>query len=314
MGQRKWKKIILVFGILFLLLFSFWYGGGSAGLQGFSSADNQETVSQEKKDTGRLVSDNADNKDKNTTEKDYKKDDNIFKQIVMNITKKKASSDTSKNTQNNKRAQKNANRAADKSKKKSKKSKKKSSSASKDKTEPESGNNGENSNSSSGQNTESTNHEQDSNNNTTADSNSSAEDDNGTITCTVFISCAVLLDKMDSLPAAKRKLVPSDGILLKTTTVKIKEGSTVFDVLRQAAKDNKIHLEYSFTPIYKSYYIEGIGNLYQFDSGELSGWMYSVNGEFPGNGCSSYTVKSGDVIQWVYTCSLGKDVGSYFEE
>lgn len=103
-------------------------------------------------------------------------------------------------------------------------------------------------------------------------------------------------------------------MILKTTTVKIKEESTVFDVLRQVTRDNKIHLEYSFTPMYKSYYIEGIGNLYQFDGGELSGWMYSVNGEFLGNGSSSYTVKSGDVIQWVYTCNLGKDVGSYFEE
>ncbi len=313
MNPRKWKKGILIFGILFLLIFSFWYGGGSAGLQGFSSADNQKVVSEETKDSSSSVSDSAEEKERE--EKSTKKDDNIFKQIVMNIKKKSGSSNTSKNTQNNKRAQKNANRAADKSKKKSKKSKKKSPGTSKEKAGQESSQNKETDDNHSVQGTENANQDWDADSNNTAENqNNNMVEEKDTITCTISISCAVLLDKMDSLPASKRKLVPSDGILLKTTTVKMKKESSVFDVLRQAAKDNNIHLEYSFTPIYKSYYIEGIGNLYQFDSGELSGWMYSVNGEFPGNGCSSYTIKSGDVIQWVYTCSLGKDVGSYFEE
>ncbi len=105
-----------------------------------------------------------------------------------------------------------------------------------------------------------------------------------------------------------------DGLILTTTVVKIKEGSSVFDVLRDVTKANKIHLEYNFTPLYKSYYIEGIHNLYEQDCGELSGWMYSVNGKFPGISCSSYEVKEGDIINWVYTCNLGKDVGGYFEE
>jgi hypothetical protein len=33
------------------------------------------------------------------------------------------------------------------------------------------------------------------------------------------------------------------------------------------------------------------------------------NGWFPNYGCSKYTVQDGDVINWVYTCNLGKDVG-----
>ena len=37
--------------------------------------------------------------------------------------------------------------------------------------------------------------------------------------------------------------------------------------------------------------------------------MYKVNGWFPNYGCSSYYLKDGDVIEWVYTCDLGKDVG-----
>ncbi len=41
--------------------------------------------------------------------------------------------------------------------------------------------------------------------------------------------------------------------------------------------------------MYNSYYVEGIGNLYEFDCGKESGWMYKVNGRFPNYGCSSYT-------------------------
>ncbi len=43
--------------------------------------------------------------------------------------------------------------------------------------------------------------------------------------------------------------------------------------------------------------------------GNLSGWMYSVNGWFPNYGCSRYALKDGDIVEWRYTCDLGYDVG-----
>lgn len=46
----------------------------------------------------------------------------------------------------------------------------------------------------------------------------------------------------------------------------------MFDVLLREMKKNKIHMEFSMTPIYNSNYIEGINNLYEFDAGELQ-WM-----------------------------------------
>jgi hypothetical protein len=45
------------------------------------------------------------------------------------------------------------------------------------------------------------------------------------------------------------------------------------------------------------------------DFGSQSGWLYSVNGDYPGVSCGDYLVKAEDVIEWVYTCDLGKDVG-----
>ena len=69
-----------------------------------------------------------------------------------------------------------------------------------------------------------------------------------------------------------------------------------------------IHLEFENTPIYNSAYIEGIGNLYEFDCGELSGWTYRVNGWCPNYGCSRCQLQPGDTIEWLYTCKLGLDV------
>ena len=128
-------------------------------------------------------------------------------------------------------------------------------------------------------------------------------------TCTISISCAVLLEQLDRLPAAKQVLVPEDGWLLPPTEVSFTPGETVFDVLQRETRARSIHMEFSSTPLYNTAYIEGIGNLYEFDCGQLSGWMYNVNGWFPNYGCSKYTVQDGDVINWVYTCNLGKDVG-----
>ncbi len=43
--------------------------------------------------------------------------------------------------------------------------------------------------------------------------------------------------------------------------------------------------------------------------GELSGWIYSVNGWFPNHGCTLYALKDVDVVKWIYTCLLDGDEG-----
>lgn len=136
-----------------------------------------------------------------------------------------------------------------------------------------------------------------------------AEVTNTAYTCTISISCATILDNMDVLADGKDVLVPADGWILPATTVTFYEGESVFDVLLRVCQENKIHMEYMDTPMYNSAYIEGINNLYEFDCGNLSGWMYHVNGWFPNYGCSRYALQDGDVICWVYTCDLGADVG-----
>ena len=130
------------------------------------------------------------------------------------------------------------------------------------------------------------------------------------LSCTITIRCDTILNNWDNLDPAKVAYVPSSGCILSTVTMEFSEGETVFDVLNRACANYGIQIEYSWTPMYNSYYIEGINNLYEFDCGSESGWMYKVNGWFPNYGCSSYILTGGETIVWCYTCNgLGADVG-----
>ena len=128
-------------------------------------------------------------------------------------------------------------------------------------------------------------------------------------TCTFSIECSTILNNLDMLDPDKLEMVPSGGVILSKTTVTFYEGESVFDVLQRLCKEKGIHMEAEWTPIYNSAYVEGIHNLYEFDCGALSGWMYKVNGWYPNYGSSRYQLKDGDVVEWRYTCDLGNDVG-----
>ncbi|AHN21829.1 MULTISPECIES: DUF4430 domain-containing protein [Lysinibacillus] len=122
-------------------------------------------------------------------------------------------------------------------------------------------------------------------------------------------------EKLDSSLQSER-YVPKNGIILKTTTYELlSEKDTVWDVLQRATKEHKIQMEYQGANenIYNSVYIEGINHLYEFSAGELSGWMYKVNGVYPNYGCNQYVLKDGDVIEWNYTVDLGRDLGHHWD-
>lgn len=128
-------------------------------------------------------------------------------------------------------------------------------------------------------------------------------------TCTLSIRCDTILSNMASLDSAKAEIVPQNGVIYSSKTVEFIEGESAFDVLLRETRRAGIHFEFEKSPIYGSAYIEGIGNIYEFDCGSQSGWMYKVNGMFPKYGCSDYKISNGDRIEFVYTCSSGKDIG-----
>lgn len=118
----------------------------------------------------------------------------------------------------------------------------------------------------------------------------------GTVTLT--IRCDTVAGRTDH--------IPTDGIILDVTEFDIAEGDTVYTVLTEAARRYKIQLENNGDGTFV--YISGMAYIYEFDYGDLSGWMYYVNGECPSVGAGEYVLRDGDVIEWKYTCALGEDL------
>lgn len=119
-------------------------------------------------------------------------------------------------------------------------------------------------------------------------------------TVTISITCNTVKAKGD-------ELIPEDGIILEEKAFPIDADDTVYDILVQACKENNIHFETSGAD--DLLYIEGIYNIYEKDYGDLSGWMYFVNGTSPSVGCGNYSLSDKDKIEWKYTCNLGEDLG-----
>ena len=147
-----------------------------------------------------------------------------------------------------------------------------------------------------------------------AESQRESLDDTTQHRCTVSISCGVLLENADQLRRGKRQLVPTDGVILSACEVSFEEGESVFDVTRRLCQEKKIPFEFSLAPVYHTAYIEGIYNLYEFDCGSGSGWVYVVNGALPSVGCSDWKLQNGDTVEWMYTCALGHDVEEILKE
>lgn len=128
-------------------------------------------------------------------------------------------------------------------------------------------------------------------------------------TCTFSIECSSIFNNLESLEEEKLDVLPPDGVIFHETTVTFYEGESVYDVLQRVCKENGIQMDASWTPMYNSAYVEGICNLYEFDCGSGSGWMYRVNGWYPNYGCSRYRLAEGETVEWRYTCDLGADIG-----
>lgn len=125
------------------------------------------------------------------------------------------------------------------------------------------------------------------------------------------IACDTILDNYSMLDdeLKNEKYVPSDGKILLQTEYVLRPKDTTFDLLSRVTRANKIQMISSGGSKFGSNYIQSINHLYERSCGALSGWMFKVNGEFPPYGSSKYKLKDGDIIEWLYTCDLGRDIG-----
>lgn len=120
------------------------------------------------------------------------------------------------------------------------------------------------------------------------------------------IGTVILSVRCDTVAGEKAAHIPENGVILDAAEFEIEDGDTVYDILLEAAGEYQIHVETNGTK--DTAYVEGIGNIYEFDFGDLSGWMYFVNGVSPSVSCGEYELLDGDEIEWHYTRSIGKDL------
>jgi len=93
-------------------------------------------------------------------------------------------------------------------------------------------------------------------------------------------------------------VLPDGGQLLEWT-VPLAAGDTAWTLLDRAAR------EYGLTVVHTgsgaSCYVSGIGGLFEFDRGPLSGWIYKVNGEQLSISCGEAVLRDGDILEWIYS-------------
>lgn len=129
-------------------------------------------------------------------------------------------------------------------------------------------------------------------------------------TVTMEIRCDTVAGKSDS------EHIPADGVILPPTAFDIETGDTVFDILTEAAQSYGIQVENkgSAGGAHGMVYISGINYIYEYDFGDLSGWVYHVNGITPSRSCGEYELSDGDRVEWLYTCEIGHDLNEVYEK
>jgi len=101
----------------------------------------------------------------------------------------------------------------------------------------------------------------------------------------------------------------SKGDVVAATGVQLVSGDTAWSVLKRVLDNRGISYNYTYSESYGSVYVQSIAGDGEFDHGSGSGWMYSVNGTYPGYGASNYVLQNGDTVRWRYTTNLGVDLG-----
>lgn len=124
-----------------------------------------------------------------------------------------------------------------------------------------------------------------------------AEETGGTSSSTDKISVYFTL-LGDSKHGSGEKHTKKSGNLetwIAKTKITLKKGDTVINLIEKALSINGI----PYTN--EGNYISKIKGLSEFDNGDLSGWMYTLNGKYPNKGVDEQKLSNGDAVILHYT-------------
>lgn len=124
------------------------------------------------------------------------------------------------------------------------------------------------------------------------------------IDCSTVIGNENLKEELNS-----EEYIGKDGKLAERVELVLLENDTAFSLLQRYTRYVGMALDYQ-TTVPRGFYIRGINHLYEYDCGNLSGWFFSVNGEFLSVGCGDCALVAGDSVLFVYSCNMGVDIGA----
>ena len=94
-------------------------------------------------------------------------------------------------------------------------------------------------------------------------------------------------------------VMDGDGkVMLADTEIEYKSALSAFDALKTACEGK---LEIKSSGFGAFVYVQGIGKLFEFDKGAMSGWLYLVNGAKADKSAGAFKLNSGDKVVWKYT-------------
>ena len=130
--------------------------------------------------------------------------------------------------------------------------------------------------------------------------------------CYVTVDCHTAVTNA-TLAGEKKEILPADGMVLDHFSVPVKEGMNAMEAFEAAMKENKLQYELQVSSFTGTSYVEGACNLYSCDCGDLSGWLFCFDGEFPSVGMADTPVGKDSQILLIYSCDMGPDVGYTWE-
>lgn len=89
--------------------------------------------------------------------------------------------------------------------------------------------------------------------------------------------------------------LPSNGVILSKTDIKVKSGQSALDVTETACEQMGIPIV-----CLNGSYVSSIGPIGEKQCGKFSGWTYMVNGKKPSKSSDKYILEENDTLIWSY--------------
>ena len=111
-----------------------------------------------------------------------------------------------------------------------------------------------------------------------------------TVDASFTINCSAAVGEVEG--------VPGSGYFLRGAGVSVSKGASVYDALLKCCEANGVAVVASNTMY--GMYVSSIGGLAEKEVGKMSGWTYTVNGNYPPKACDKYTLSDGDHVEFIY--------------